>query len=266
MVNKNIEKLFSLKGKVIIITGGAGMLGIQYAEILSDAGAHIVILDVNQKMCNSVAQSITNRNNIKAIGIKTDITNETDIINAIEIVKKEFGRIDVLINNAVIKSKKMFGPFEEYTLADWKKVVSVDLDAVFLCTRLFGNEMLKSQKGVIVNIGSIYGMVGSDQSIYGNSSLNAPAVYSACKGAVINLTRYLATYFGDKGIRVNCLSPGGVLNNQTKDFIERYSKKTPLKRLARKDELNGAILFLASDASSYMTGANLVVDGGWTAW
>ncbi|MBT7402687.1 SDR family oxidoreductase [Candidatus Woesearchaeota archaeon] len=265
-MNKNVEELFSLNDKVVVITGGAGMLGTQHAEILSDAGAHVVIVDIKQEFCDTVAQTITSRNNVEAIGIEADITNEIALKNAVEIINKKFGKIDILINNAAVKPKNLFNKFEEYSLEDWREVVSVDLDAVFLCSKIFGNEILKQKKGVIINIGSIYGIVGPDQSIYGDSPNKAPAVYSACKGGVINLTRYLATYFGDRGIRVNCLSPGGVNNNLDKDFIERYSKKTPLGRLAKKHELKGAILFLASDASSYMTGANLVVDGGWTAW
>jgi NAD(P)-dependent dehydrogenase (short-subunit alcohol dehydrogenase family) len=265
-MNKSIEKLFSLNDKVVVITGGAGMLGSQYAEVLSDAGAHVVITDINQESCDKVANNITKRNNIEAIGVESDITNEDSIKNMVDVVKTKFGKIDILINNAATKPKNLFNKFEEYTIEDWRDVVAVDLDAVFLCSKIIGNEMLKQNNGVIINIGSIYGVVGPDQSIYGDSPNKAPAVYSACKGGVINLTRYLATYFGSRGIRVNCLSPGGVNNNLDKDFIERYSKKTPLGRLANKDELNGAILFLASDASSYMTGANLIVDGGWTAW
>ena len=143
--------------------------------------------------------------------------------------------------------------------------MAVNLNGAFLCSQIIGKEMVSQGAGVIVNIGSIYGLVGTDQSIYGESGINAPAVYSASKGGMINLTRYLATYWGNKGIRVNCLSPGGVENNQDSEFIKKYCLKTPLGRMAKPDDFKGALLFLCSKASSYMTGANLVVDGGWTA-
>lgn len=263
-MNKNIRELFNLKGKVVIITGGAGMLGSQYAEILSDAGANVVIVDIIRDACESLAKRITERHNIEAIGIEADISNEESVSEMVRIIKEKFGRIDVLINNAIARPKGKF-VFETYSIKDWKEMMSVNLDAVFLCSRIVGNEMLKQKSGVIINIGSTYGIVGADQRIYGEGR-NSSAVYAASKGGVINLTRYLAAYWAGKGIRVNCLSPGGVQNNQDQEFIKRYSEKTQLGRMARKDELKGAMLFLASDASSYMTGANLVVDGGWTAW
>jgi NAD(P)-dependent dehydrogenase (short-subunit alcohol dehydrogenase family) len=265
MLNKNIEKLFDLKDQVAIITGAAGMLGYQYAEVLSDAGAHVVIIDVIDRV-HEVAKTITARNNIKSIGIKTNITSEEDVQKMVDTVMKEFGRIDILVNNAAVKPKNLFNKFEDYSLSDWQDVVDVDLNAVFVCSKIIGKQMLKKNKGVIINIGSTYGVVGTDQGIYGDSGINAPAVYSAAKGGVINLTRYLATYWAGKGIRVNCLSPGGVENNQDPEFIKKYSAKTPLGRMARRDEYKGAVLFLASDASSYMNGSNMIVDGGWTAW
>lgn len=170
-----------------------------------------------------------------------------------------------MINNAVAKVKNS-RIFEECELDTWNKCLNVNLTGVFLCSKIIGCEMIKLGKGSIINIGSIYGLVGPDQSIYGDSGINSSAVYSASKSGVIGLTKYLATYWGNKGIRVNCLTLGGVENGQDQEFINKYSAKTPLGRMAKKEDYKGALLFLASEASAYMTGANLVIDGGWTAW
>ncbi len=163
---------------------------------------------------------------------------------------------------------KPHGSFENFPIKIWQKSIDVNLTGVFFCSQAFGKIMVKQGKGVIVNIASTYGLVGADQRIYGKSGLNLPISYAATKGAIVNLTRYLAAYWSKKNIRVNTLSPGGVLDStyQDKKFIKKYSERTILGRMARKDEYNGAMLFLISDASSYMTGANLIVDGGWTAW
>ena len=260
------QKLFDLKGKVAVITGGAGMLGQQHAEVLSDAGAHVVIADISQQISDPVAERITKRNNIEALGVEVDITSEASVNLMVDKIIKKFSRVDILINNAAVKPKNIFNAFEDYQLEDWEEVMRVDLGGMFICSKIIGQEMVKRGGGVIVNIGSIYGMVGTDQSIYGTSGINAPAVYAAAKGGVINLTRYLATYWAKKNIRVNCLSPGGVSNQQDPGFVERYCAKTPLGRMAAKDDFKAALLFLVGSGSSYMTGANLVVDGGWTAW
>jgi len=180
-----------------------------------------------------------------------------------------------LVNNAAYTSKgakeksdNAFGSFENFPIKIWQKSIDINLSGVFFCSQAFGKIMVKQGKGVIVNIASTYGLVGADQRIYGKSGLNLPISYAATKGAIVNLTRYLAAYWSGKNIRVNTLSPGGVLDAtyQDKKFIKKYSERTILGRMARKDEYNGAMLFLISDASSYMTGANLIVDGGWTAW
>lgn len=264
-INETLRTLFSLKGKVIIITGGAGLLGQQHAEVLSNAGANIVIADINQKMCDSVAERISIESGFEALGIAVDITNEISIQCLVERVKEKYGKIDILINNAVAKVKNS-RIFEECELDTWNKCLNVNLTGVFLCSKIIGCEMIKLGKGSIINIGSIYGLVGPDQSIYGDSGINSSAVYSASKSGVIGLTKYLATYWGNKGIRVNCLTLGGVENGQDQEFINKYSAKTPLGRMAKKEDYKGALLFLASEASAYMTGANLVIDGGWTAW
>ena len=242
------------------------MLGQQHAEVLSDAGAYVVIADISQEICDPVAERITKRNDIEALGVEVDITSETSVKKMVDKIHQKFSRIDILINNAAVKPKHIFNAFEDYLLEDWEEVMKVDLGGMFVCSKIMGKEMAKQGGGVIVNIGSIYGIVGTDQRIYGTSGINAPAVYAAAKGGVVNLTRYLATYWANKNIRVNCLSPGGVFNQQDQGFVERYCAKTPLGRMAEKDDFKAALLFLVGPGSAYMTGANLVVDGGWTAW
>ena len=264
--NDNVSKLFDLQGRVIIITGAVGLIGSQYAEILSDAGAHVVIADIKQEWCDEAARKITARSGVEALGVEVDISREDSVQKMVASVVAKFGRIDGLINNAVCKPKAFFKNFEEYPADDWELVMSVNMRGVYLCSQAVGRVMVAQKRGVIVNIASTYGIVGPDPSIYGESGINAPAVYSASKGGVIALTKYLAAYWGKHGIRVNSLSPGGVENSQDPEFIKRYCAKTPLGRMAQKDDYKGAMLFLMSDASCYMTGSNMVVDGGWTCW
>ena len=184
-------------------------------------------------------------------------------------ILKKYSKIDVLINNAHIvprSDSRKDSPFESYPLDLWEVMVSTNLRGLFLCSREIGRIMKKQQNGNIINISTIYGLVGPDQRIYGKSGQNSAVYYAATKSAILNLTRYLASYWNRTGIRVNTLSPGGVENNQGSLFIKNYSYKTMLGRMAQKNEYVGAMIFLASDASSYMTGSNLVVDGGFTAW
>jgi len=263
----SLEKMFDLKEKVAIITGGVGLLGNEYAEALSEAGAHVVIVDLDEKKCKEKAEALSKKYKTRAIGIGTDISEEAAVQKMVELVIDKFKKIDILVNNAATKSENFFAPFEEYPLEDWNKVMSVNLTGVFLCSKAVGKQMVRQKSGVIVNISSIYGIVAPDQRIYEGSNINTPAVYSASKGAVVALTKYLASYWGaEKGIRVNCITPGGVYNNHEKDFVDKYNKRTPLGRMAKKDDFVGALLYLASNASSYVTGHNLIVDGGWTVW
>lgn len=263
-MNENIEKLFDLKGKVVIITGGAGMLGTQYAELFSDAGAHVIIADIKKEESIKLAEKITQRNNIKAVAIETDVSKEESVEAMHKQVLEEFGKVDVLINNAVERPKDPYCRTEDFTAKEWNKLMSVNLEGIFICSKIIGGEMAKKGKGVIINIGSKYGFLGKDDRIYGERT--TPPIYCAAKGGVINLTRALATYWAKKRVRVNCLSPGGVRSNQGKNFLREYHLRVPLGRMADRSELKGPILFLASDASSYMTGANLIVDGGYSVW
>ena len=264
----DITKLFDLSDRVIIITGAAGNLGSKYAEGLSQAGANLVLADLDYARCKKLGKQLESKYSTKTLAVKLDLTNKISIKNMVTKSMKEFSKIDVLINNAAYqgnqKTRKI--KFEDFPLNEWNKAVSVNLTGIFLTCQEVGKIMVKQKNGNIINISSTYGLVAPDQRIYGVSGQNAAAFYSATKAAIINLTRYLASYWNRTGIRVNSLSPGGVENSQEANFIKNYSEKTILGRMAQKDEYIGSIIFLSSDASSYMTGSNLIVDGGWTAW
>lgn len=269
---KSLE-LFSLKDKVAIVTGALGLLGKNHCLALSEARANVVVCDLDENKCEVFANSLPT----KSIGIGVDITDKHSIENLRDKTIKQFGKIDVLVNNAAIndmfenpQAAAELSMFENYPLEMWQKSFDVNVTGTFLCSQIIGTEMAKANKGSIINIASTYGIVGPDQSIYkkpdGSQTFYKSPAYPATKGAIVNFTRFLAAYWGLKGIRVNTLSPGGVENNQEEYFIENYSAKTMLGTMAAPNDYKGAIVFLASDASSYMTGANLIVDGGWTAW
>ncbi|HIJ99101.1 TPA: SDR family oxidoreductase [archaeon] len=260
------DKMFDLAEKVVLVTGGTGLLGKEFCETLSDYGANVIVVDLNESDCKKQAESLAKKYGTKAIGVKADITNRNEVAKMVSEVVKKLGKVDVLVNNAAGKSKNFYAKFEDYPLEDWEKVMSVNLTGAFLCAQAVGKQMAKQNSGSIINISSVYGIKAPDQRIYKGTKINTPAVYSASKAGLIGLTTYLATYWADKNIRVNCISPGGVFNNQENEFVKKYSEKTPLGRMANKNELSGAVLFLASDASSYVTGHNLVVDGGLTIW
>ncbi len=269
----SIEKLFSLEGKVAVVTGALGLIGKHHCHALAEAGANVVVCDLDEEECNKFASSLPT----KSIGIAADITDKDSVISLKEKIIKEFGRIDVLVNNAAIND--MFespaaaaeqSKFENYPLEMWKKSLDVNVTGMFLCSQVIGTEMAERGSGSIINVASTYGVVAPDQSLYkkpdGSQSFYKSAAYPVTKGAVIAFTKFLAAYWGDKGVRVNTLTPGGVENRQDEYFIKNYSERTPLKRMAQPTDYKGALIFLASDASAYMTGANLIVDGGWTAW
>ncbi len=264
----NIEKLFDLSDRTVLLTGAAGLLGRQYAEGLSQAGANVILSDVNYSECKKIENELHKKYKCSSLSVKVDISSEKSVKNMVKVASKRFSSIDVLINNAVFPEtrKERSIPFEKFPLPIWNQIISVNLNGMFLCSREVGKIMKKQKNGSIINISSIYGMVAADQRIYKQSGLNSTAAYAVTKSAVLNFTRYLASYWNGCGIRVNSLTLGGVENNQDSEFVKNYSNKTMIGRMARKDEYVGAMLFLASDASSYMTGANLVIDGGWTSW
>ena len=266
-------ELFSLKNKTAIVTGSLGLIGKEHCKALSEAGANVVVTDINEETCNNLAKTLQT----ESIGFSLDVTNHDSIKALRDKVLEKFSHIDILVNNAAIndmfenpKAAAEQSKFENYPLELWQKSIDVNLTGVFLCSQILGNEMAKQKSGSIINIASTYGISAPDQSLYikedGTQSFYKPPAYSATKGAVIMFTKYLAAYWGKDGVRVNTLSPGGVENNQDEFFIKKYSAKTMLGRMAQPDDYKGALIFLASDSSKYMTGANLVVDGGWTAW
>lgn len=260
-----------LTGKVVVLTGGAGILGSRFADALAAKGARVALVDHNSGKAQEVAETVNVHYPGAVLPYATDITRPEDLQSLRENVEADLGPVDVLINNAAFKSPNFFEPFETFPLDDWNQVMAVNTTGVMLACQAFGAGMAERGRGSIINTLSIYGIVAPDQRIYEGSeyegrAINTPAVYSASKAAVWGLTKYLAAYWGGKGVRVNAVTPGGVYSGQNETFVQRYSDKVPLGRMAEPDELCGAVLFLASDASSYVTGQNMVVDGGWTVW
>jgi NAD(P)-dependent dehydrogenase (short-subunit alcohol dehydrogenase family) len=272
---KHLEK-YNLEGRVAIVTGGAGLLGKGYCQTLAMAGANVVIADIAAQAAEELAEKISQEAGAEVISIQTDVSNPDSVHDLIEDVLRRFNRVDVLVNNAALDPKfdadhagEHSNRFEDFPYSAWQEALGVNVTGMFLCAQAVTIPMLEVKRGVIINISSTYGMVGPDQRLYqreGQPAQYKPITYTVAKAAVLGLTRYLATYFANSGIRVNTLTPGGVFAGHDDEFVQRYSAKTVLGRMADADEMSSALLFLASDASSYMTGANLVVDGGWTAW
>jgi NAD(P)-dependent dehydrogenase (short-subunit alcohol dehydrogenase family) len=268
-----VATLFDLHDRVAIITGGAGLLGYHHGAILASAGAHVVLLDLPNANPVARATQLTDEYGSESMGIVSDITSESSLEKARGRILEKFGRIDILINNAANNPKVEDGNttwsrLESFPLDVWEADIRVGLTGAFLCSRIFGAEMAKRKKGVILNVASDLALIAPDQRLYRVEGLPddrqpvKPVTYSVVKTALIGLTRYLATYWSSANIRVNAISPGGVFNGQSEVFLSRLKQLIPMERMANRDEYQGAILFLCSDASSYMTGANLVIDGG----
>ena len=262
---------FQLGGKVALVTGGAGILGRRFCAGLVEAGAQVAVVDLDRGAAQALASELGER----AAGFGCDVSDPASVNACVSAVIARFDAIDILHNNAATKSndvRAFFSPFEEYTLDTWRAVMSVNIDGMFLMAQAVGRHMQKrGLGGAMIQTASIYGLVGPDSRIYEGSDylggpINTPAVYAASKAAVVGLTKWLATYWAKDGIRVNCLVPGGVSSGQNGTFSQRYSEKVPMGRMAQADEIVPALLYLASDASSYVTGQVLAVDGGWTAW
>lgn len=264
---------FSLEGKVALVTGSMGLLGRHHCRALAEAGANVIVTDLDGDACQSFAATLP----AESLGLGLDVIDEYAIRCALDKALHEFGRVDVLVNNAAVND--MFetpalaaeqSRFENYPLDMWLQSLEVNITGVFLCAQVFGSQMVKQGGGSIINIASTYGMVAPNQALYrapdGLQSFYKSPSYPTTKGAVLAFTKYLAAYWGKANVRVNALSPGGVQNGQDSYFIANYAERTPLGRMAQPTDYKGALVFLASDASGYMTGANLVMDGGWTVW
>ena len=267
-----------MDGKVVIITGGAGLLGGKHAEAVTEAGGIPVLWDINEASVLNRAKEIIQSHGGDCLGMVVDITKPDSVRDGLEAVIAKFNKVDVLINNAAhdpkVSSKESLAGsrLENFSLDIWEKDIAVGLTGAFLCSQAVGTCMAEKGGGVILNVVSDLGLIAPDQRIYRKEGLKdeeQPAksvTYSVIKHGLIGLSKYLATYWAEKKVRVNSISPGGVYTNQPEDFVEKLTDLIPMGRMAHQDEYNAAILFLISDASSYMTGANLVVDGGRTCW
>lgn len=273
---KDVDPMFDLSGRTALVTGAGGILGAGFARVLASHGASVILVDVSKSSVEETAQAIwAEMPSCRLMPLQVDITQPEEVSAMMEKANAEFRGVHILLNNAAGKSRDVrafFEPFETFSLAVWREVTAVNIDGAFLVAQAVGGDMRRRGiKGSIIQTASIYGVVGVDQRIYEGSNylggpINTPAVYSASKGAIVSLTRYLATYWGSAGIRVNTISPGGVESGQNDTFVRRYSERVPLGRMAKREELHGTVLFLASDASTYITGQNLIIDGGLSAW
>jgi len=272
-MNKN---LFDLNGKIVVVTGALGQLGWEYTRVLIDHGAKVAGLDLHDKS-EKIEQFLSLSDRDSIMYIQADITKKARLQKALDKIISTWEAVpSVLINNAAIDSPPSApaeenGPFETYPSDSLDKIIDVNIKGVVYSCQVFGGAMAQENYGSIINIASIYGMVSPNQNIYEyrrtrGDQFYKPVAYSVSKSSIYNLTRYLATYWAKQNVRVNTLTLAGVFNNQDAQFLEAYNNQMPIGRMARPDEYNGAIVFLASDASSYMTGSNLVMDGGWTAW
>jgi NAD(P)-dependent dehydrogenase (short-subunit alcohol dehydrogenase family) len=268
------DPLFNVDGRVMIVTGGMGQLGRRFSAALRDRGARVVVLDVTVPHDRIEVLYGADRDNL--LFVEADVTDSRSLEMALAQVEARWGTPHGLVNNAAIDAPpdappEENGPFEHYPEASWDRVMAVNTKGVFLCSRTFGSSMAREGRGSIVNISSIYGLVSPDQRIYEyrretGAGFFKPIAYSASKATLLNMTRYLATYWAARGVRVNTLTLAGVFNGQDPQFLAPYCERVPIGRMARADEYNAAVIFLLSEASSYMTGSNMIVDGGWTAW
>lgn len=268
---------FSLAGQVAVVTGAAGLIGRHHCEALRDAGATVVLVDLNRPAVEAAAAALAAGGGPEPMAFAADITSEADLTALRDAIAARWGRLDVLVNNGAINDKvesRTMGVdatrFENFPLDEWRRVIDVNTTGIFLPSRILGAGMAEAGRGSIINVASTYGLVGPDQALYvkpdGTRTMYKSPAYPTSKGAVVAFTRYLAAYWGPKGVRVNTLVPGGVEAGQEPWFLENYGRRTPLGRMAQPDDYRGALVFLASDASRYVTGSMVVVDGGFTAW
>ncbi len=267
--------LFDLSGRTAVVTGGVGILGRRFCRGLAEFGADVAVVDLDGDAAQAYADELSDELGVGGLGVACDVSDPASVQAMVATVVERFGHVDVLHNNAASKSKDLdefFAPFEKYSVDEWRRIMSVNIDGMFLVAQAVGAQMIaQGTGGSIIQTASIYGIMASDKRIYEGSfylgrQIGNPAVYSASKASVVGLTKYLAAYWADQGVRVNTLTPGGVESGQNDTFKQRYSARIPMGRMAQGEEMVGALIYLASDASSYVTGHNLVVDGGLNAW
>ena len=260
----NYLNKFSLKNKTIYITGGGGLIGTEVSKAIASAGAKVIIMDVDVKKGKSLEKTIQKKK-YKAKFEYFDITDLENLDENFKALIKRYRRIDAWINIAYPRTKDWGNKVEDITLESWRKNVDIHMNGYSWTSRLAAMAMKKLKvKGVIINFGSTYGVQANDFTVYDGTNMTSPMAYAAIKGGIINLTRYIASYFGEYGIRVNNICPGGIFDNQNKIFVRNYEKKVPLKRMGKPEDIASAVLFLVSDAAGYITGETLIVDGGWT--
>ena len=269
------KNLFSLKNKVSVITGATGILGKEFSIALAEYGSDLALIDIDKASLDKMATSLSKKYGIKCKGYLCNVSHEKMVKQTVVQIEKGIGKIDILLNNAATKTdslEEFFMPLEKYDLDTWKEIMDVNLNGMYIVAKEIGSRMARRKKGSIVQTSSIYSsLMAPDQRIYKGSkylgvSINTPAAYSVSKAGIVGLTLHLASYWGKNKVRVNTLSPGGICSGQNSKFKESYSKRVPLNRMANKEEIIGAMLYLASDASSYVTGQNIFVDGGLSAW
>jgi NAD(P)-dependent dehydrogenase (short-subunit alcohol dehydrogenase family) len=262
----DFRKKFELNGKVVIVTGACGLVGKAFCEAIGQFGGTVIVADIPQSEPEAFAKKLEERHQRPMLGISLDVTSRTDIQNLKTIVLDKYGKIDGLVNAHQNKSHLKFEPFESVSDDNWDTVVNVNLKGTFLMCQIIGSYMAEQESGSIINIPSTYSVVAPNQNLYKGTSLGCPAAYSASKGGIDALSRYLASYWAAKGVRVNMITPHGVWNNHEAKFEENFANFSPLQRLSYNHEVAGALIYLLSEASSYTTGDNLLVEGGWTVW
>ncbi|QNM86267.1 SDR family oxidoreductase [Polaribacter pectinis] len=261
------NNLFDLSGKIALVTGGAGLLGSEHAIALASHGAKVYLADINEEKCQDKAAKIDFD---EIYPIKLDVTSKENWQEVVSKIVEKEGSLDILVNNAgytnSTKTSAFDKTFENFSLDDWNSIMNVNLTGTFLGCQTVGNQMIKQKKGSIINIASLYGVVSPNHKMYPGTGIVQPVAYTVSKHGVVALTKYVATWLAEKGVRVNSLTPGGIFDGHDGLFLERFKNLNPIGRMSDKSELRGGIVYLASDASSHMIGHNLVIDGGWTAW
>ncbi|MHA1597315.1 MAG: SDR family oxidoreductase [Alphaproteobacteria bacterium] len=266
---RSLKQLMDLSGRVALITGGAGHVGGEAASALAELGADVAIVDIDGAKATVTAESIAKTHTVKSVGMTIDLADEAALKALPENVVKQFGRLDIIVNSAAfVGTSELEGwavPFAEQSIETWRAALEVNLTAAFTLIQAAAPILEKSGSGSVINIASIYGMVGPDMRLYEATSMANPAAYGVSKGGLLQLSRWLSTALAPN-IRVNSITPGGIWRGQPDSFVARYVERVPLGRMSREEDMKGAIAYLASDLSSYVTGENIVVDGGWTAW